>query len=360
MLFEEAVFKMTEAIKIVDKMIGRSHIPFVIAEMSANHNQSLERALEIVEAAAKTGAHALKIQTYTPDTMTLDLDEREFHISDPNSLWAGTSLYKLYGEAYTPWEWHKAIFDRARELGIIAFSTPFDDTAVDFLESLDVPCYKIASFENTDLPLIRRVASTGKPLIISTGMATVAELDETVHAAREAGCKDLILLKCTSTYPATAENTNILTIPHLRELFDCEVGLSDHTMGLGVSVASVSLGATVIEKHFTLNRADGGVDSMFSMEPSEMAQLVVETKRAWQALGQVSYGLTVAEKKSIQFRRSLYIVKNLKAGEVLTKENVRAIRPGLGLPTKYLEKVLGKTVKQDVKLGTALNWELLG
>ena len=347
-------------IKIGNREIGPQHPPFIIAEMSGNHNQSLERALEIVEAAAKAGAHALKIQTYTPDTMTLDLDEREFHISDPKSLWAGTSLYKLYGEAYTPWEWHKPIFDRARELGIIAFSTPFDDTAVDFLESLDVPCYKIASFENTDLPLIRRVASTGKPLIISTGMATVAELDETVRAAREAGCKDLILLKCTSTYPATAANTNILTIPHLRELFGCEVGLSDHTMGVGVSVASVALGAAVIEKHFTLSRADGGVDSTFSMEPGEMAQLVVETERAWQALGQVGYGPTESEKKSIQFRRSLYVVKDLKAGDVLTKENVRAIRPGLGLPTKYLNVVLGKTVPQDVQRGTALGWELLG
>jgi N-acetylneuraminate synthase len=345
-------------ITINNKKIGLGQPPFIIAEMSGNHNQSLERALEIVEVAAKTGAHALKIQTYTPDTMTLDLDEREFHISDPNSLWAGASLYKLYGEAYTPWEWHKPIFDRARELGIIPFSTPFDDTAVDFLESLDVPCYKIASFENTDLPLIRRVAATGKPLIISTGMASIAELDDTVRAAREAGCKDLILLKCTSTYPATAENTNILTIPHLRELFDCEVGLSDHTMGVGVSVASVALGATVVEKHFTLNRADGGVDSSFSMEPAEMAQLVVESQRAWQALGKVSYGATEAEKKSIQFRRSLYVVKDLKAGDILTKENVRAIRPGLGLPTKYLDMVLGKVVKQDLKMGTAISWNI--
>jgi len=350
---------MTKEFKIAGKPIGRNHPPFVIAEMSGNHNQSLERALEIVEAAAKTGAHALKIQTYTPDTMTLDLDEREFQISDPKSLWAGTSLYKLYGEAYTPWEWHKPIFERARELGIIAFSTPFDDTAVDFLESLDVPCYKIASFENTDLPLIRRVAATGKPLIISTGMATVAELDETVSAARDAGCKDLILLKCTSTYPATAANTNILTIPHLSELFDCEVGLSDHTMGVGVSVASVALGAAVIEKHFTLNRADGGVDSTFSMEPAEMAQLVVETERAWQALGQVSYGPTEAEKKSIQFRRSLYIVKDLEVGDLLTKENVRAIRPGLGLSTKYLDQVLGKSLKQNVARGTALSWRMI-
>lgn len=350
---------MNSEMKIADKLIGKGHVPFVIAEMSGNHNQSLDRALEIVDAAAKTGVHALKIQTYTPDTMTLDLDEREFHIGDPNSLWAGNSLYNLYGEAYTPWEWHKPIFDRARELGIIAFSTPFNDTAVDFLESLNVPCYKIASFENTDLPLIRRVAATGKPLIISTGMANIAELDDTVRAAREAGCKDLILLKCTSTYPATAENTNILTIPHLRELFDCEVGLSDHTMGVGVSVASVALGATVIEKHFTLNRADGGVDSSFSMEPPEMAQLVVETKRAWQSLGKVSYGATVAEQKSIQFRRSLYIVNDLKAGDVLTAKNVRAIRPGLGLPTKYLDQVLGKQVKHDVKRGTGLSWNLL-
>ena len=345
---------------INDRKIGAGHPPFIIAEMSGNHNQSLERALEIVEAAAKTGAHALKIQTYTPDTMTLDLDEREFHISDPGSLWAGTSLYKLYGQAYTPWEWHKPIFERARELGIIAFSTPFDDTAVDLLESLEVPCYKIASFENTDLPLIRRVAATGKPMIISTGMASIAELDDTVRAARQAGCKDLILLKCTSTYPATAGNTNILTIAHMRELFCCEVGLSDHTMGVGVSVASVALGATVIEKHFTLNRADGGVDSTFSMEPEEMAQLVVETERAWQALGQVSYGSIEAEKKSIQFRRSLYVVQDLKAGDVLTRENVRAIRPGLGLPPKYLEVVLGKTVKQDVLRGTALGWDLIG
>ena len=350
---------MNGEINIAGKLIGRNHAPFIIAEMSGNHNQSLERALEIVEAAAKTGAHALKIQTYTPDTMTIDLDEREFHISDPNSLWVGTSLYKLYGEAYTPWEWHKPIFDRARKLGIIAFSTPFDDTAVDFLEDLNVLCYKIASFENTDLPLIRRVAATGKPLIISTGMATVAELDETVRAARESGCKDLILLKCTSTYPATAANTNILTIPHLRELFGCEVGLSDHTMGVGVSVASVALGATVVEKHFTLNRADGGVDSTFSMEPSEMAQLVVETERAWQALGKVSYGPTLAEKKSIQFRRSLYVVQDLKAGDLLSQENVHAIRPGLGLPTKYLEQVLGKTVKQNVKRGTGLSWDLI-
>ncbi len=352
--------RKSDIVQIGTRPIGRDAPPFVIAEMSGNHNQSLERALAIVDAAAATGAHALKIQTYTPDTMTLDLDEREFHISDPKSLWAGTSLYKLYGEAYTPWEWHKPIFDRARQLGMTAFSTPFDDTAVDFLEKLGVPCYKIASFENTDLPLIRRVAATGKPMIISTGMATVAELDETVSAARESGCTQLVLLKCTSTYPATPENSNILTIPHLRELFGCEVGLSDHTMGVGVSVASVALGATVIEKHFTLNRADGGVDSTFSMEPSEMTQLREETERAWQALGCVSYGPLEAEKKSIQFRRSLYIVKDVKAGEKINPDNVRAIRPGFGLPTKFAGVFMGKVFARDAKKGTPLAWDLLG
>ncbi len=346
-------------VKIGNRSVGRGQPPFVVAEMSGNHNQSLERALAIVEAAAKSGAHGLKVQTYTADTMTIDLDEGEFHIGDPDSLWAGTSLYKLYGEAYTPWDWHKPVFDRARELGLIAFSTPFDETSVDFLERLDVPCYKIASFENTDLALIRRVAATGKPMIISTGMATLAELDETVCAAREAGCDDLILLKCTSTYPAAADNTNILSIPHMRELFGCEVGLSDHTMGIGVSVAAVALGASMIEKHFTLRRADGGVDSAFSMEADEMAQLVEETARAWQSLGQVRYGPTAAERKSLQYRRSLYVVKDLAAGDLLTPENVRAIRPGLGMPTKYLDLMIGKAVKRDVKRGTPVSMDMI-
>ncbi|MDQ8031004.1 pseudaminic acid synthase [Bordetella genomosp. 1] len=346
-------------ITIGTRLVGPGHAPFIIAEMSGNHNQSLDRALEIVEAAARTGAHALKLQTYTADTMTLDADGDEFHIRDENSLWKGESLYNLYKQAYTPWEWHAPLFARARELGMIPFSTPFDDSAVDFLESLDVACYKIASFENTDLPLIRRVAATGKPMIISTGMASVAELDESVRAAREAGCRDLILLKCTSTYPATPENTNIATIPHMRTLFDVQVGLSDHTMGVGVSVASVALGATVIEKHFTLARADGGVDSTFSMEPAELASLVVETERAWQALGKVQYGATSAEKKSLQFRRSLYAVRDIKQGEVLNAENVRAIRPGLGLPTRHLEQVLGLPAARDIKRGTPLSWDLL-
>lgn len=345
--------------KISNFNIGTDHPPFIIAEMSGNHNQSLERALAIVEAAAKAGAHALKIQTYTADTMTLDLSEGEFFISDNKSLWQGSSLYSLYRQAYTPWEWHKPIFERCREHGMIGFSTPFDESAVDFLESLDVPCYKVASFENTDLPLIRKIARTGKPMIVSTGMASVAELDDTVRAARIAGCRDLVLLKCTSTYPATPLNTNLRTIPHLRDLFGCEVGLSDHTMGIGAAVASIALGGSVVEKHFTLRRSDGGVDSAFSLEPEEMRAVVTECERAWQALGKVSYGPTNAEQSSLQYRRSLYIAQDMKAGEVLTAENLRRIRPGLGLAPKHYEQLLGRKVKMDVKKGTALSWDIL-
>lgn len=351
---------MADPVSIAGRLVGPGHRPLIIAEMSGNHNQSLARALEIVAAAAKAGAHALKIQTYTADTMTLDLHEAEFAISDPASPWTGASLYRLYEQAHTPWEWHQPIFERAREMGMIAFSTPFDESAVDFLESLDVPCYKIASFENTDLPLIRRVAATGKPLIISTGMATLAELDETVRTARDAGARELILLKCTSTYPASPDNTNILTIPHMRETFGCEVGLSDHTMGTGVAVAAVALGATIIEKHFTLSRADGGVDSAFSMEPAELAALVAETGRAWQARGRVAYGPTTGEKASLGFRRSLYIVEDLQVGDRLTEKNLRAIRPGFGLPPKYLPELLGRKVGQPVKRGTPMSWDLLG
>jgi len=346
-------------ISVGKRLTADNQPPFIIAEMSGNHNQSLERALSIVDAAAATGVHALKIQTYTPDTMTLDLSEGEFFIADKSSLWQGKSLYKLYQEAYTPWEWHKAIFDRCNELGIVGFSTPFDETAVDFLESLDVPFYKIASFENTDLPLIRKVAATGKPMIISTGMASIAELDETVRAAREAGCKDIILLKCTSSYPANPENTNITTIPHMRTLFQCQTGLSDHTMGIGVAVASVALGATVIEKHFTLRRADGGVDSTFSLEPDEMRNLVIETERAWQSLGQVSYGRTKAEEASMQYRRTLYVAEDMKAGEVFTEKNLRRIRPGFGLESKHYDLLLGRQVKCDAKKGTPVSWDLL-
>jgi N-acetylneuraminate synthase len=345
--------------RIGDRLIGRDHPPLIVAEMSNNHQQSLDRALAIVEAAAGSGAHALKLQTATVDGLTLDSSAPDFVISDPASPWYGRRLYELYQQGVTPWEWHKPLFDRARELGLIAFSAPFEERAVDFLESLDVPCYKIASFENADLQIVRRAAATGKPLIISTGMATVAELDETVRAAREAGCTDFVLLKCTSTYPATPGTSNLLTIPHLREMFGCEVGLSDHTQGLGVSVASVALGATVIERHFTLSRADGGLDSSFSIEPAEMAQLVSECTRAWQALGAVHYGPTEAERSSVRFRRSLYITQDLKAGDTLTRENVRSIRPGFGLPPKFLNQVLGRKVRQDVPRGAPLSWDLL-
>lgn len=348
------------SIQIEHRLVGPDHPPFVIAEMSGNHNQSLERALAIVEAAAEAGAHALKLQTYTAETMTIDVDTGEFFIDDPNSLWQGESLYRLYLQAYTPWDWHPPIFQRCRELGLIPFSTPFDDSAVDFLETLDVPCYKIASFENIDLPLIRKVAATGKPMIISTGMATVAELDETVRTAREAGCRDIILLKCTSTYPATPEHSNLRTIPHLRELFDCQVGLSDHTHGIGVAVASIALGATVIEKHFTLSRAEGGVDAAFSIEPQELAALVEETGRAAQALGGISYGPSAKEELSRRHRRSLYIVKDLEPGDLLTRETLRVIRPGLGLAPKYLERVLGMRVRRRLPRGTPLTWEDLG
>ena len=347
-------------IKIGNRNVGPTSPPFIIAEMSGNHNQSLERALDIVDAAAKAGAHCIKLQTYTADTITLDVKEGEFFISDENSLWKGNSLYDLYKQAYTPWEWHAPIMQRAAEHGMLCFSSPFDESAVDFLESLNVPAYKIASFENSHLPLIRKVAATGKPMIISTGMASVAELDEAVKTARAAGCKDLILLKCTSTYPASPANTNITTIPHMRELFSCQVGLSDHTMGLGVSVAAVALGATVIEKHFTLSRADGGVDSSFSLEPDELAALVTETERAWQALGHVVYGATDAEKKSLIFRRSLYIAEDMQAGEVLTPKNLRVVRPGNGLHPRYYEQMLGKVVRQPLKKGTPLSFDLVG
>ncbi|WP_096189348.1 pseudaminic acid synthase [Evansella halocellulosilytica] len=345
--------------KIAGRNISRNHRPFIIAEMSGNHNQSLDRALEIVEVAAAIGADALKLQTYTADTMTLNIEDGDFFIDDAKSLWNKQSLYKLYEQAYTPWEWHKPIFEHCQKLGLICFSTPFDETAVDFLETLDVPCYKIASFENTDLPLIRKAAATGKPLIISTGMATVAEIAEAVDVAKAEGCKDLVLLKCTSTYPASPENTNIMTIPHMKSLFDCQVGLSDHTIGTGTAVASIALGATIVEKHLTLSRAEGGVDAEFSMEPEEMRMLVNETERAWLALGKVSYGLTKSEEPSKKFRRSLYVAEDMKRGERFTKENLRAIRPGYGLPTKYYDVLLGKRVNKHVKKGTPVSWDLI-
>lgn len=339
--------------------IGPEATPFIIAEMSGNHNQSLERALAIVDAAAEAGAHALKLQTYTADLMTLDLSEGDFYIDDPHSLWRGQSLHKLYEQAHTPWEWHKPIFERCRERGIVPFSTPFHPKAVDFLEELDVPFYKIASFENNDLPLIRYTASKGKPMIISSGMASLAQLEEAVNAAREAGCPNVVLLKCTSTYPASPADSNLLTIPHMRELFGCEVGLSDHTQGIGAAVAAVALGASVIEKHFTLSRADGGVDAAFSLEPDELRLLVSETEKARLALGQVHYGLSEKERSSLKFRRSLYISRDVRAGERLDADSVRIVRPGYGLEPKYLDLVVGRRLARDAKAGTPVTWELL-
>lgn len=345
--------------KIEKQSIGVNYVPYIIAEMSGNHNQSLERALKIVEAAADSGAHALKLQTFTADTITLDIKKGDFFIEDEKNLWKGNSLHDLYSKAYTPWEWHKPIMKRAKELGMVCFSSPFDESAVDFLEELDVVAYKIASFENNHLPLIKKVAITGKPVIISIGMASIDEIHEAVSTAREAGCKDLILLKCTSTYPANPKNSNILTLPHMRKFFNCEVGLSDHTMGIGTSIAAVARGATIIEKHFTLSRADGGVDSAFSLEPKELSMLVVESKRAWESLGAVSYGPTKDEEKSLQFRRSIYISEDVKKGEVLTQDNLRIVRPGLGLHPRNYDLLIGKKVKNNLLKGTPASFDLI-
>ena len=345
--------------KIEKQSIGVNYVPYIIAEMSGNHNQSLERALKIVEAAADSGAHALKLQTFTADTITLDIKKGDFFIEDEQNLWNGNSLHDLYSKAYTPWEWHKPIMKRAKELGMVCFCSPFDESAVDFLEELDVVAYKIASFENNHLPLIKKVANTGKPVIISIGMASIDEIHEAVSSARDAGCKDLILLKCTSTYPANPKNSNILTIPHMRKIFNCEVGLSDHTMGIGTSIAAVSRGATIIEKHFTLSRADGGVDSAFSLEPKELSMLVVESKRAWESLGAVSYGPTKDEEKSLQFRRSIYISENVKKGEILTQDNLRIVRPGLGLHPRNYDLLIGKKVKSNLLKGTPASFDLI-
>jgi pseudaminic acid synthase len=343
-------------IKVGNKKIGTNHKPFIIAEMSGNHNQSLDRALAIVDAAAEAGVDAIKLQTYTADTMTM---KGAFQIKDENSLWKGRELYDLYKEAYTPWEWHEAIFERARKKNLIAFSSPFDESAIDFLEKLNVPLYKVASFENTDWPLLKKIASTGKPVIMSTGVSKLSDIDDSVRILRENGCKELVLLKCTSTYPATPENTNLTTIPHLQQLFNCVVGLSDHTMGIGASVAAVALGARVIEKHFTLRRADGGVDSTFSLEPEEMKALVVEAERAFLALGQIQYGIQHAEEKSRAFKRSIYISKDMKSGDTITLDNVRIIRPGLGLESRYLDLILGRKLRKDVTAGTPLTWEII-
>lgn len=344
---------------IGNKKIGASFPPFIIAEMSGNHNQSLDRALQIVKAASESGADAIKLQTYTADSMTLDLQDSKFQIEDKYSLWDGQNLHQLYEKAATPWEWHSEVFAYAHELGLVCFSSPFDTAAVDFLEELETPAYKIASFENNHLPLIKRVAQTGKPVIISTGMARLSELEDAVSVVKEYGSGDLILLKCTSTYPAAASNTNIRTIPHLKDLFSCEVGLSDHTLGIGVSVASVAMGACVIEKHFTLSRSDGGVDSQFSLEPAEFSLLVEESKRAWESLGEIKYGPTDAESKSLKFKRSIYVSKDVKKDEIISYDNIKIIRPGDGLPPGFIEHILGKKFNTNIKAGSPMSFDYL-
>jgi N-acetylneuraminate synthase len=343
--------------KIGNKNIGTNHKPFIIAEISGNHNGDIKRALELVKAAADAGADALKLQTYTADTITMNHRGGLFDITDKNSLWVGRNLYELYQEAHTPWEWHEAIFDYAKSLGMLAFSSPFDETAVDFLETLNVPAYKIASFESNHFPLLKKVAQTGKPILISSGTSKLNELYESVQYLKSNGAKDIIIFKCTSTYPATPENTHLNTIPVFQSVFeDCVIGLSDHTMGIGASVAAVALGARVIEKHFTLRRADGGVDSDFSLEPEELKALVVETERAFLAMGNVQLNTQKAEEKSRQFKRSIYVTKDIEAGEAFTTENIRVIRPGDGLHPKFWEQVLGTKAAQDWKRGTPLAW----
>lgn len=346
--------KSNKSFQINHFIVGQNSRPFIIAEMSGNHNQSLDRALEIVDAAAKTGVQAIKLQTYTADTITM---EDVFTIEDKNSLWKGKDLHTLYKEAYTPWEWHQRIFDRAKELGMVCFSSPFDESSVDFLETLNVPCYKIASFENTHHPLLRKVASTGKPVIMSTGVASLDDISESIAVLKDAGCKDLVILKCTSTYPASPENTNILTIPDMMQKFGCLVGLSDHTMGIGVSIGAVALGACVIEKHFTLKRSDGGVDSAFSMEPEEMKMLVDEAEKVWLARGKVNYELTEKEKNSLVFKRSIYVSTDVDAGMPVTEKNIRVIRPALGLPPKHYHEIIGKKFTRAIKKGTPLSWD---
>lgn len=345
---------------ILNFEIGINSKPFIIAEMSGNHNQSIDRAKEIIKAAADSGAHAIKLQTYTADTMTINHCGGQFEITDKNSLWYGRNLYELYEEAHTPWNWHKPLFDYAKKLGIICFSTPFDETAVDFLETLDVPCYKIASFENTDHPLLKKIAQTGKPVIMSTGIADIIDILESVQVLKENGCKQIILLKCTSTYPAEPSTTNLITIPVLQQIFpDCIIGLSDHTMGIGVSIASVALGARVIEKHFTLKRSDGGIDSAFSMEPAEMKALVEESERSFLAMGNVQLRIQKQEEKSKIFKRSIYVVKNIKAGDTFDNVNIRIIRPGNGMAPKFFPEIIGKTAKVDIERGTPFTIDLI-
>jgi pseudaminic acid synthase len=349
---------MIKNIKIGNFEIGNGLMPMVVAEMSGNHNQSLQRALEIVDNAAESGAHAIKLQTFTADTLTIDKKDGDFYLGDKKSLWNGMSMHELYQQAQTPWDWHEKIFQHCKELGLLCFSSPFDDSAVDFLEKLNCPCYKIGSTENTDFELLKKVAATGKPIIISTGMATIEELGEMVSVVKNAGCKDLILLKCTATYPASPLDANLTTIQHMKDLLGCHVGLSDHSLGIGVAVASVALGASMVEKHFTISRQDGGIDSTFSMEPKEFKLMTEEIKTASQSIGRVSYGPTDKENSNLS-RRSLYVVEDMKKGDILTKNNMRSIRPGFGLPVRYFNDVLGMKVTEDIKRGTRMSWNLV-
>ena len=344
-------------IEIAGRKIGLAHEPFVICELSGNHNGSLERALVMLEAAAATGADAIKIQTYTPDTITLDHDSPDFRIE--GGLWDGRTLYDLYGEAQTPYEWHAALFAKAKQLGVILFSTPFDETAIDLLEGLDAPAYKIASFEVIDLPLIASVARRGKPMIISTGMANLAEIGDAVETALKHGAPGVVLLHCVSAYPAPMDEANVRTVPDLAARFGVISGLSDHTPGSAASVAAVALGACVIEKHFTLARSDGGPDAAFSLEPAEFTALTRDCKEAWRALGKVGYDLLGSEQANISFRRSLYVVANVAKGEVLTRAHVRSIRPGFGLAPRHLDEVLGKVAKRDLTRGEAFSWDMI-
>lgn len=346
-------------VNIAGRKIGLSHEPFVIAELSGNHNQSLDMAIEMIEAAAKAGVHAIKLQTYTADTMTLDCEHDDFQILEGDNLWQGNSLHKLYQKAHTPWEWHQVLFEKAKSLGLIAFSSPFDISAVEFLETLNVPCYKIASFENNDIPLIARIAKTGKPVIISTGMASLTEISEAVDTLKENGCQQIVLLKCTSAYPASPAQANLKTIKHLRQTFGCEVGISDHTLGIGVSLAGVALGASVIEKHFILSRDGGGVDAAFSLEPNEFKLLVEESASAALSIGQVMYGGDSSEKNSKKYRRSIYISQDIEKGQYLTEDNIKIVRPGFGLAPKHYQHVIGQKVNKEVIKGTPLSWEIL-
>jgi len=346
-------------VRIGNREISSGHKPFIVAEMSGNHNNSLDRALEILTQASKAGVDAVKLQTYTADTITLDAHKEDFIINDENSLWNGMRMYDLYRKASTPWDWHEEIFNKAKELGILCFSSPFDETAVDFLEDINTPAYKIASFENTHLPLIKKIISTGKPVIMSTGMASISELSESVSVLTEKYLDNFALLKCTSTYPAKASESNIITIPHMKKLFNCQVGLSDHTIGIGTSIAAVAHGASIIEKHFTLDKEDKGVDSAFSINPKEMNQLVNESRQAWESLGVIKYGPTKSEKESVKRRRSIYVSVDILENQILSEKNIKVVRPGYGLPPKHYDSLLGMRANKNLYKGTPIDWGMV-